>query len=265
MNNIAVLIDANNVSPTWIDPIIEEAGKLGNLALKRAYGDFSNSEKIWRATCSLHAIQPVQQFPYTTGKNASDIALVIDAIDLIHTNRYSCFCIVSSDSDFARLAIRLREDGITVLGIGEQKTPDAFVKACTQFIYIEGLISTKAKTKSKSATVPATTPIAAKPKEVKPKATTTTTTVNNTTISPLDDRLFILFRTAIENTRNDEGWAKLALVGTYLTKQHPDFDSRKYGFKKLSDLAIKSNWFETLSEKSGLLVRLKQDKANSAE
>ena len=152
MANVAVLIDADNVSPGWIEDVLEEAGKLGVLALKRVYGDFSRHDKAWRDLCARFAIHPIQQFPNTKGKNASDITLVIDAMDMLHSGRYHSFCLISSDSDFSRLATRLREDGLEVWGFGEEKTPSAFVNACSKFVYVEVLaLSDEAKAEENAA------------------------------------------------------------------------------------------------------------------
>ncbi|UXY15683.1 NYN domain-containing protein [Chitiniphilus purpureus] len=241
MANVAVLIDADNVSPGWMEQVLNEAGKLGTLALKRVYGDFSRHDRAWREICARLAIHPVQQFPNTKGKNASDIAMVIDAMDLLHSQRYESFCLISSDSDFSRLATRLREDGVQVWGFGEQKTPEAFVKACSKFIYVE-ILQPVGDEESESATVPT-------PSEARQ-------------LLPVDRRLKRLLSDAVEQLSDDEGWANLGALGSLLGQLHPDFDSRNYGHPKLSSLVGATGWFELQQPGSGnggraWLVRLK--------
>lgn len=245
MANVAVLIDADNVSPGWIEDVLEEAGKLGVLALKRVYGDFSKHDKAWRDLCARFAIHPVQQFPNTKGKNASDIALVIDAMDLLHSGRFHSFCLVSSDSDFSRLATRLREDGIEVWGFGEQKTPTAFVSACSKFVYVE-VLRAEDEPKADDTAGREVPEVPDQPEQH--------------VLRPLDKKLRAQFKKAIEACGDDEGWADLGGAGSLLGSWMPDFDPRNYGFKKLSDLVKKSGWFEVLAGQNGrggVAIRLK--------
>lgn len=250
MANVAVLIDADNVSPGWVEDVLEEAGKLGVLALKRVYGDFSRHDKAWRDLCARFAIHPIQQFPNTKGKNASDITLVIDAMDMLHSGRYQSFCLVSSDSDFSRLATRLREDGLEVWGFGEEKTPSAFVNACSKFVYVEVLGRVdEVKTDE----------VAAKGGEASRVADKSPPPAR--VLRPLDKRLRAQFQKGIESMDDDEGWADLGGVGSLLGQWMPDFDPRNYGFAKLSDLVMKSGWFEVhkaSSGRGGVSIRLKQ-------
>ncbi|WP_147695171.1 NYN domain-containing protein [Vogesella mureinivorans] len=248
MANVAVLIDADNVSPAWIEDVLEEAGKLGVLALKRVYGDFSRHDKAWRDLCARFAIHPIQQFPNTKGKNASDITLVIDAMDMLHSGRYHSFCLVSSDSDFSRLATRLREDGLEVWGFGEEKTPGAFVNACSKFVYVEVL---------------ALDDVAAKVDDAGGKeeaASSGKAAQASRVLRPLDKKLRAQFQKGIESMDDDEGWADLGGVGSLLGQWMPDFDPRNYGFAKLSDLVVKSGWFDVhkaSSGRGGVSIRLK--------
>ncbi len=229
---LAVLIDADNAQPGVIEGLLAEVAKYGLASVKRIYGDFTSTRmNQWKQALLKHSINPVQQFAYTSGKNATDSSLIIDAMDLLYTNRFDGFCLVSSDSDFTRLAQRLREQGLTVYGFGEQKTPDAFVQACDKFIYTEVLRTQKpldeappapAKAAQKTKAKPAAKDVPAKP------ATPAKATL------PLD-----LLRQAIEDASDEQGWAFLGSVGSYLNKVRPDFDARLYGHKKLSDLLRK--------------------------
>lgn len=233
MANVAVLIDGDNVSPKWIENVLNEASKLGTLALKRVYGDFSSPHsQPWRDLCAHSAIHPIQQYPNTKGKNASDIALVIDAMDLLHTQRYESFCLISSDSDFSRLATRLRENGVEVWGFGERKTPQAFVQACSKFIYVEILSESN-----------------------DPE----TATDNAKQLLTLDKALKELLKEAVDSSTDEEGWAHLGSIGQTLSKRMPDFDSRNYGFAKLSDLLRATSLFEIAKPagKGHLMARLK--------
>ncbi|RXZ44547.1 NYN domain-containing protein [Crenobacter cavernae] len=246
MANVAVLIDADNVSPDWIGNVLEEASRLGVLALKRVYGDFSKHDRSWRDLCARFAIHPVQQFPNTKGKNASDIAMVIDAMDLLHSERFHSFCLVSSDSDFSRLATRLREDGLEVWGFGEQKTPAAFVNACSKFVYVEILGS--------------------EPDDETPAPGSAEPAAQKAALQPLSRALRQRFRQAIESRCDDEGWANLGPVGSLLSEWMPDFDPRNYGFRNLSDLVNKSGWFDISQDgaRGNFRVRLKQGNGKKA-
>jgi hypothetical protein len=212
---LAILIDADNASPAVIGEILGEVATFGTASVKRVYGDFTSANlNGWRNVLAEHAIQPIQQFRNTIGKNASDSALIIDAMDLLHTRQLGGFCLVSSDSDFTRLATRIREDGISVFGFGEQKTPKAFIQACDRFIYTEifrkqDIVSAKAE----------------KTNKVKPLRELDS-----------DNELKIALNQAIDNAMTENGRAHLGAVGLYLSKLLPDFDSRNYGFQKLSEL-----------------------------
>jgi hypothetical protein len=230
---LAVLIDADNAPPSITEGLLAEVAKYGTAHVKRAYGDWTGTSlKGWKDQLLAQSIQPIQQFAYTTGKNATDTAMVIDAMDLLYSGRFDGFCIVSSDSDFTRLAARLRESGLTVYGFGERKTPKPFVAACDKFIYIENL------TYSESATTPAGAAIEPTPR---------------TTAAQLkrDAGLVGQLRHAVEAASDDDGWAQLGSVGHILTQQRPDFDSRNWGYAKLSDLMTATTLFELDRRRSG--------------
>jgi len=230
---LAVLIDADNAQPTVVAELLAEVAKYGTAHVKRAYGDWTGpSLKGWKEHLLAQSIQPIQQFAYTKGKNATDAALVIDAMDLLYSGRFDGFCIVSSDSDFTRLAARIRESGLTVYGFGERKTPKPFVSACDKFVYVENLISQPDQTASTDVvSAPARRTTAAKLKG--------------------DSALVNLLRNAVEAASDDDGWAQLGSVGNIITKQHPDFDSRSYGYTKLSDLMPATTLFELDRRASG--------------
>lgn len=231
-SRLAVLIDADNAQPSVIDALLAEVAKFGIASVKRIYGDWtSTSHTQWKKSLLKHSIQPVQQFAYTSGKNATDSALIIDAMDLMYTRRFDGFCLVSSDSDFTRLAQRLREEGLMVLGFGEKKTPEPFVVACDKFVYTEVLRPSVQKPVAKAVGVdkPTGRPSKAGPEakaEVEVKAA-------SPDVSELPSELILQ---AIDEAEDEGGWAALANVGTYLTKLRPDFDPRLYGHKKLSGL-----------------------------
>jgi uncharacterized LabA/DUF88 family protein len=223
---LAVLIDADNAQPSITEGLLAEVAKYGTAHVKRAYGDWTGTSlKGWKEQLLAQSIQPIQQFAYTTGKNATDAAMVIDAMDLLYSDRFDGFCIVSSDSDFTRLAARLRESGLTVYGFGERKTPKPFVAACDKFIYIENLVY------ADSPTAPADSAPA-------PKAVTPAVQLKG------DTALVTQLRNAVEAASDDDGWAPLGSVGSIITKQRPDFDSRNYGYAKLSDLITATTLFE---------------------
>lgn len=237
---LAVLIDADNAQPSVIEGLMAEVAKYGVASVKRIYGDFtSNRLSQWKQALLEHSIEPRQQFAYTTGKNATDSSLIIDAMDLMYTRRFDGFCLVSSDSDFTRLAQRLREEGLTVYGFGERKTPNAFVKACDKFVYTEVL-----RAETPAAVQP---PPAKKAARVAKKAAVRKTpaapapTAAGTPPAAAEPARALAFpveliRQAIEEASDDEGWAQLSTVGSYLNKVRPDFDPRLYGTRKLSDL-----------------------------
>ncbi|HXW43996.1 MAG TPA: NYN domain-containing protein [Streptosporangiaceae bacterium] len=223
---LAVLIDADNAQPSIIDGLLAEVAKYGTAHVKRAYGDWTGTSlRGWKDQLLAQSIQPIQQFAYTRGKNATDAAMVIDAMDLLYSGRFDGFCIVSSDSDFTRLAARIRESGLTVYGFGERKTPKPFVAACDKFIYIENLAYDEA--------------VAAPAGDVvKPVPRATAAQLKG------DAALVNLLRNAVEAASDDDGWAPLAGVGHIITNQRPDFDSRTYGYGKLSDLIEATTLFQ---------------------
>ncbi len=223
---LAVLIDADNARPAITEGLLAEVAKYGTAHVKRAYGDWTGASlKGWKDHLLAQSIQPIQQFAYTRGKNATDAAMVIDAMDLLYSGRFDGFCIVSSDSDFTRLAARLRESGLTVYGFGERKTPKPFVAACDKFVYIENLAE-------------AEIPSAAADAALKPTPRISAAQLKG------DTALVSHLRNAIEAASDDDGWASLAAVGHIITKQRPDFDSRNYGYAKLSDLLAATTLFE---------------------
>ncbi|MDR6841708.1 NYN domain-containing protein [Pseudoxanthomonas sacheonensis] len=236
---LAVLIDADNAQPSVIEGLLGEVAKYGVASVKRIYGDFTSPRMTqWKAALLRHSISPAQQFAYTSGKNATDSSMIIDAMDLLYTQRFDGFCLVSSDSDFTRLAQRLREEGLTVYGFGEKKTPDAFVRACDKFIYTEVLRMEAASAPVKPAASKPAKKVATKSAPTKPASTATPPPVpaveaknKSTEQLPL-----ALIRQAIEEASDDNGWAFLGAVGSYLNKIQPDFDPRLYGHRKLSDL-----------------------------
>ena len=201
--------------------------------MKRIYGDFTApASSSWKKVLQRYAIKPVQQFAYSTGKNATDSTLIIDAMDLLYTRKFDGFCLITSDSDFTGLAMRLREEGLTVLGFGEKKTPEAFRNACHKFVFTEVL---RPSTPSEPANPPPK--MESKQKSVPPHTPAEAT-------EPEFPKKFVL--TALEQSVDDAGWAHLGTFGSYLTKLQPDFDSRLYGYRKLSDLVkAKKDLFET--------------------
>jgi uncharacterized LabA/DUF88 family protein len=236
---LAVLIDADNTSAKIADRLFEEIAQLGEASVRRIYGDFTRAGlRGWTDILAKHAIIAHQQFAYVTGKNASDIALVIDAMDLMHSGRFEGFCLVSSDSDFTRLAARIREEGLDVFGFGERKTPESFRQACRRFIYTENLLlGAQAQAQAGALPIKAQTPSDAVP----------------------------LLRTAIAQMDSEDGWVSLGALGTRLANLAPDFDPRSYGVAKLSDLVRKSGAFDIeQTEGRRLRVKLKPEAAAAA-
>jgi len=262
---LAVLIDADNAQPAVIAGLLAEVAKFGVASVKRIYGDFTSTHQTqWKKELLRHSISPVQQFAYTSGKNATDSSLIIDAMDLMYTGRFNGFCLVSSDSDFTRLAQRLREEGLTVYGFGERKTPDAFVTACDKFIYTEVLRPEAPPTEKATAAAAANAPVPAKkaargrsrntPAATAVAPAATAAAAARAPAKPADAPASLpvaLLRQAIEEASDDNGWAPLGTVGTYLTKVKPDFDPRLYGQRKLSDL-FKHNPRQFTVEERGL-------------
>ncbi len=237
---LAVLIDADNASSRIADRLFEEIAEIGEASVRRIYGDFSGHRlKGWADILSKHAIIPHQQFAYTTGKNASDIALVIDAMDLLHSGRFDGFCLVSSDSDFTRLAARIREEGLDVFGFGEHKTPESFRQACRRFIYTENLLMGAPMLQPDAA------PAAPRPLQSPGSATAILAKI----VSQMD---------------GEDGWVSLGAVGRRLDNLAPDFDPRTYGFRKLSDLVRKTDLFEIDQPAEGRTIRIRLKKDGGA-
>lgn len=242
---LAVLIDADNAQASIAEGLLAEVAKFGTASVKRIYGDWTVPDlRGWKEVLIRFAIQPIQQFRYTTGKNATDSAMIIDAMDLLYSGRFDGFCVVSSDSDFTRLASRIREAGLLAYGFGEKKTPQSFVTACDKFVYTEVLREKEESNES--------------PRK------------RNTNELKQDTALVNLFRSAIEASSDDEGWAHLGAVGSNIVKQAPDFDPRNYGYKKLGELASAINLFEIDERRIGdsqtkaIYIRDKKKKLSTA-
>lgn len=241
----AVLIDADNSSVNSISSVLEEVAKYGIASVKRVYGDWSSdSLKKWREVLLPHAITPVQQFAYTSGKDATDMILIIDAMDLLYGGALDGFCIVSSDSDFTPLASRIRESGLVVYGFGRKKTPEPFKKACDKFISIENLIAEE-KEEEKQSTETKNNEDTKKPSPIDKEETK----------APIDKATLNLIYKAVKDNSDDNGWANLGSIGTYLSTVKPDFDTRNYGFSKLSGLVQSLELFETKIEGSQMFLR----------
>ena len=235
---LAVLIDGDNTTPTIIEALLAEIAKYGSATVKRAYGDWTTQNlRGWKDVINAHAIQPMQQFAYTTGKNATDSALIIDAMDLLYTGNLDGFCLVSSDSDFTKLASRLRESGKTVYGFGEPKTPQSLVAACDKFVYLDVL---RRSHKSQQSTGRSTEETGQDVDETVPSAPER----KSTNELRGDAKLVQLLREGIDAASDDDGWANLGGVGSYVAKQAPDFDSRNWGYGKLVDLVAAIELFE---------------------
>lgn len=237
---LAVLIDADNAAPAIVEGLLAEVAKYGVAAVKRIYGDWTKPNLAgWKERLLSHSIQPIQQFRYTVGKNATDSAMIIDAMDLLYTGRFDGFCIVSSDSDFTRLASRIREQGLMVYGFGERKTPKPFVTACDKFIYSDVL---RAETEVDETNAPTRRRSGGELRQ--------------------DSRLVRLLQSAAQAVSDEEGWTTLGSMGTHIAKQAPEFDSRNYGYGKLSELVAATGLFDVETRNGGnnktLWVRLKR-------
>ena len=220
--NIAVLIDGDNIPSDHVKEMMEEIAKYGNPTIKRIYGDWTSPHlSKWKNLLLQNAITPIQQYAYTSGKNATDSAMIIDAMDILYTEKVNGFCLVSSDSDFTKLATRLREAGMQVIGIGERKTPNPFIVACDKFIYIEII---RKQTEKKES--------------VNPKENT------KDSIDKITPKVIKLVSTTISDLSDEDGWAFLGDVGSLLLKKQPNFDSRNYGFEKLTPLIKSIGKFE---------------------
>ena len=221
--NLAVLIDADNIPSTYVKEMMEEIAKYGKPTIKRIYGDWTKPQVTkWKNILLENALSPIQQYGYTTGKNATDSAMIIDAMDILYSDKVDGFCIASSDSDFTKLAMRLREAGMNVIGIGEKKTPEPFIVACDRFIYLEilkdqdeeGIKGGSKKKKSSKA------------------------------IDKISNKLIQTLRATIDDLADEEGWAYLGDVGNLLQKKQPNFDACNYGFQKLTRLIDSTGKFE---------------------
>lgn len=243
--NIAVLIDGDNIPSAYVKEMMEEIAKYGNPTIKRIYGDWTKPGlKKWKNVLLENAITPIQQYGYTTGKNATDSAMIIDAMDILYSGDVNGFCLVSSDSDFTRLATRLREAGMQVIGIGERKTPNPFIVACDKFIYIEIL---KKQTE----------------KKVENKGT------GESEFDKITKKEISLIYATIQDLSDDDGWAFLGDVGSLLQKKRPNFDARNYGFDKLTPLIKSINQFEVEQRESakgrGKLIFVKNKERNTSK
>lgn len=220
--NLAVLIDGDNIPSAYVKEMMEEITKYGNPTIKRIYGDWTKPNlSNWKSVLLENAITPIQQYGYTTGKNATDSAMIIDAMDILYSEKVNGFCIVSSDSDFTRLATRLREAGMQVIGIGEKKTPNPFIVSCDKFIYIE-ILKTKSKDKEPEGE-----------KDLEKES-----------FEKITAKVMKLISTTITDLSDDEGWAFLGDVGGLLQKKQPNFDPRNYGFQKLTPMIQSVKKFE---------------------
>ena len=225
---LAVIIDAENTSPLKIKLVLDEIAKFGKASVKRIYGDWTTPQmNTWKKYLHKYSIQPIQQFTYTSGKNVTDSAMIVDAMDLLHSGNVDGFCIISSDSDYTRLAVRIRESGLEVYGFGEQKTPEAFRLACDQFIYIENL---------------------------EPFNEITELTQLQKSVELQRD--IELVKSAVEDASDENGWAFLSRVGIIIRNKKPDFDFRTYGYKKFIDFIQSMEIFEIDGDK--LKLRLKE-------
>ena len=259
---LAVLIDADNARANSIEGLLAEVAKYGVASVKRIYGDWTTPNLgQWKTVLLEHSIQPIQQFRYTTGKNATDSAMIIDAMDLLYTGTFDGFCIVSSDSDFTRLASRIRESGKRVYGFGEKKTPRPFITACDRFIYTE-ILALSVDTQPNSVDI---SPISVNKSVEINNGSKKPASENKVALKPSqpipgnklrqDTQLMNLFRTAIAAASDENGWAYLGQVGTNIVKQAPDFDPRNYYYEKLSELAIAIDYFEINRTEQKILIK----------
>jgi hypothetical protein len=250
--NLALLIDGDNVSPKIIVGLMAEIPNYGTASVRRIYGDWTNPYlKSWKTCLLEHSILPIQQFAYTTGKNSTDGAMIIDAMDLLYTGRFSSFCLVSSDSDFTRLAARIREQGVTVYGFGERKTSFAFIAACDKFVYFDVLNIPADEPEEHTTQLTGTRAITPTPEIIIQSAK-----------RPLDQAVLDGLATAVRNTVADDNWANLANVGHYLSKISPDLNARNYGYDRLREFVEASGIVDLRWKNMGdnppiALVRLK--------
>jgi uncharacterized protein (TIGR00288 family) len=225
---LAILIDGDNIPAKYVNEMLQETTKYGTPTIKRIYGDWTNPRlNKWKGILLDNAITPIQQYAYTIGKNATDSAMIIDAMDILYSGKVDGFCLVSSDSDFTRLATRLREAGMTVIGIGEKKTPEPFLAACNRFVYLEILQSQENEEEETNG---------AKPKRRKTKG--------KQNLEKLSKKDIQFIAATISDVAADDGWAFMGDVGSMLQKKRPSFDSRNYGFQKLTPLINSADRFE---------------------
>mgnify|MGYP002795023698 CR=1 FL=1 len=228
-SKLAVLIDGDNIPSAYIKEMMEEIAKYGNPTIKRIYGDWTKPHLVkWKNVLLENAINPIQQYGYTQGKNSTDSAMIIDAMDILYSNKVDGFCLVSSDSDFTRLATRLREAGMNVIGIGEKKTPEPFIVACDKFIYIEILKN-----------------------QIKEGETgSVEKTAKKVEVDKITPKVIRLISSTISDLADEDGWAFMGDVGGLLQKKQPNFDSRNYGFQKLTPMIHSINKFEIESREN---------------
>ena len=265
---LAVLIDADNTSAQWAEAIFEEVATIGEASVRRVYGDFSGTRLAsWQRKLAAHAVVPHQQFAYTKGKNSSDIALVIDAMDLLHSGLFDGFVLVSSDSDFTRLASRVREQGLDVFGIGRQSTPESFRKACKRFIFIENLLEAASAEVEEGGVETGPGPVAPDATKEGParsgqegnsepleSATGGSSAADGLRQPP--SKAVPMIVAAMRN--HDDDWVPLSVIGSHLHEANPEFDSRTYGCPKLTDLLEKSGQFEVRRDAVPAVARLKR-------
>ncbi len=256
-DRLAVLIDADNAQAAIIEGLIAEIAKYGIASVKRIYGDWTDTRlKRWKAVLLEYGMTPIQQFAYSQGKNATDSAMIIDAMDLLYSQDFDGFCIVSSDSDFTKLASRLRESGKTVYGFGEKKTPKAFLSACDKFIYTENLRNySKPEDENEDG------------EPTQERLSDIPTIKNDKYLITKDTKLLELLSRTVDDCIDETMWANLGAIGRHIAKTHPDFDPRTYGFKKLSDLLVATEGYEVktrfadeYSSHKTVLVRPKANK-----
>lgn len=262
--SIALLIDADNSPASKIEDILDELAKYGVINIRRAFGNWKSPHlKNWENVLHDYAIQPMQQFAYTKGKDATDMAMIIDAMDLLYTKNLNGFCIVSSDSDFTPLVMRIRANGLKVFGFGEMKTPDPFVNACSKFLYLENLdasVSLETSVKEKAAVVSAEEAISSATAPLTPAPSPAAKPVASkvgTKELKANTRLVNLLRKSVESAADDEGWAGLGTVGQHIAKQ-ASFDARNYGYAKLKDLFQAIGLFEMRISDKTIFVRDKK-------
>jgi uncharacterized LabA/DUF88 family protein len=245
---LAVLIDAENAQPSIVKHLLDEVAKYGVASVKRIYGNWTTPQlQGWKDALLSHSIIPIQQFSYTTKKNATDSALIIDAMDLLHSGNLDGFCLVSSDSDFTRLASRIRESGLIVYGFGEKKTPKPFVDACDKFIYTE-ILRPAEPVEQATLTAPARREVVGEVSGIKNWKH--------------DSEFLKLLRNSVEDSSDERGWAELGLVGNNIQKKSPEFDARNYGFKKLLDLIQSMDLFDIddrqSKDQSGKIIYIRE-------